>query len=230
MVIVANRDEFFERPSSPAAFWSDHSEIFAGRDLQEGGTWMGVSRTGRIAALTNWTEDTTHPQADLSRGKLVAEFLRTNESSTEFVESIERQRYRGFNLVVYDGDTLIYCSNRTEKPRTLNPGIYGLSNTKLGNRWIRVVKGERRLANHIKEPDPEQLIDMLFDPRQLPFKPSTNFSNEDCFIMGETYGTRATTALLLGHTDVKVREQTYGPMGKRQGCIEETFTLQSVVP
>ena len=227
LVIVANRDEYFERPASPAAFWEDHPNIFAGRDQEEGGTWMGVSRQGRVAAVTNWTENPPNLNADLSRGKLVSDFLQTTESSHLYTDRIEDSRYRGFNLVVFDGQALSYCTNRTSASRQLDPGIYGLSNTKLGDKWVRVIKGEKKLAEQIQKPDLGSLVDMLFDSNHLPFQPQPEQRFEECFIMGETYGTRATTALILTNDHrIQIREQTYAPMGKKLGSVEEEFEFE----
>ena len=226
LVIAANRDEFFARPTTPAHFWEDHPYIFAGRDEEAHGTWMGVTRSGRMAAVTNWTETEPNGHADLSRGHLVSDFLRDRESADTFVDAIDGRRYRGFNLIAFDGQELVYFSNRTSERRTLEPGIYGLSNTRLGDKWLRVIKGERKLSEQIEEPVLETLIHTLFDPHGVEFHPAPEKHNAPCFILGERYGTRSTTAMILGETSVDVREQSYGPMGEQQGVVEEHFELE----
>ena len=229
LVIAANRDEFFARPTTPAHFWQDQPDIFAGRDEEELGTWMGVTRSGRMAAVTNWTEQEANAKTDLSRGALVAEFLRGNQSAASYIGTIEGERYQGFNFIAFDGEDLKYYSNRTNEVRLLQPGIYGLSNTWLGNKWLRVIEGERRLSSQIVHPDPIQLIDMLFESDEGQFKAAPEKHNAPCFILGEKYGTRSTTALLIGETQIEVREQTYGPMGKRIGVVTEQFALEGLI-
>ena len=226
LVIAANRDEFFARPTTPAHFWEDHPSIFAGRDEEERGTWMGVTRSGRMAAVTNWTETESQGERDLSRGKLVVEFLSENIDVSGFIDSIEGNRYRGFNFIAFDGDKMVYYSNRTSERRLLKSGIYGLSNTRLGDKWLRVIKGESKLADQVEHPVPENLIDMLFDSYGVDFHPAPEKHDAPCFILGQQYGTRSTTALVLGDTSITVREQTYGPMGEKQSVIEEYFDIE----
>lgn len=229
LVIAANRDEFFARPTKSAHFWDDLPTVFAGRDEEEHGTWMGVTRSGRLAAVTNWTEQEPNDVADLSRGALVAGFLGGDQSSADYIGGIEGRRYRGFNFIAFDGEELKYYSNRTSEVRLLQPGIYGLSNTRLGNKWLRVIEGERRLSSQIEHPNPSQLIDMLFEADEGRFKAAPEKHNAPCFILGEQYGTRSTTALIIGQTQIEVREQTYGPMGKRVGVVTERFALEGLI-
>ncbi|MYD43200.1 MAG: NRDE family protein [Gammaproteobacteria bacterium] len=226
LVIAANRDEFFKRPTKSLHFWRDHPDIFAGRDEEEHGTWLGVTRSGRMAAVTNWTETEPNNDADLSRGHLVADFLKSRENCSKFVAKIEGPRYRGFNFVAYDGQELIYFSNRTLECRTLKPGIYGLSNTRLGDKWLRVIKGERKLSDQMEHPVLKNLIHTLFDPHGVEFQPAPEKHNAPCFILGERYGTRSTTALIFDRSSVSVREQTYGPMGKRLSFVEDHFAFE----
>lgn len=147
LVVAANRDEFHARPAAPAHFWSDRPRILAGRDLQAGGTWLGVSTDGRFAALTNWREPgAPAPSGARSRGELVADFLDHAEASArEFVDAVAERgdRYRGFTLLVADRDTLAVVSNRDGAPgRTLEPGYYGLSNASIDAPWPKNVRGK----------------------------------------------------------------------------------------
>src|SRR5215470_12763831 len=107
LVVAANRDEFHARPAAPAEFWSDHPGILAGRDLTARGTWMGVSRSGRFAAVTNYRGG-TEPSAAESRGALVAKFLETSSPPGAYLDSVEKRKtsYSGFNLLVCDGEEL----------------------------------------------------------------------------------------------------------------------------
>ncbi len=226
LVIAANRDEFFNRSTTPAHFWDDRPNIFAGRDEEARGTWMGVARTGRVAAVTNWTEPNVSGSADLSRGRLVVDFLEDRTGGSEFADAIDGSRYQGFNFIGFDGYELIYFSNRTSERRILKAGVYGLSNTRLGDRWLRVIQGERKLSEEIENPNLKNLIRTLFDPHGVAFQAVPEKYNAPCFILGERYGTRSTTALMLGNTEIAVREQTYGPMGMSQHTVEEHFDIE----
>lgn len=127
LVVAANRDEFHGRPAAPAAFWEDRPAILAGRDLEARGTWMGVSRSGRFAAVTNYRGG-QEPRAAESRGALVARFLENGEAAASYVNKIRGNAYSGFNLLACDGEELWWTSNRGGEPRRLAPGIYGLGN------------------------------------------------------------------------------------------------------
>src|SRR5688572_28862167 len=128
LLVAANRDEFHARPAAPAAFWDDEPGSIAGRDLEARGTWMGVWRSGKFAAVTNF-RGAHEPRAAQSRGALVSRFLRNGDAAGPYVNSIEGNAYSGFNLLACDGDELWSISNRGGAARRLGPGIYGLGNT-----------------------------------------------------------------------------------------------------
>jgi len=128
LVVAANRDEFHGRAAAPAAFWEDQPGILAGRDLEARGTWMGVSRGGRFAAVTNF-RGAHEPRAAESRGALVAWFLENGRAAGSYLGTITPTAYSGFNLLVCDGEELWAMSNRGGAPRRLEPGVYGLGNT-----------------------------------------------------------------------------------------------------
>ena len=130
LIVAANRDEFHARPAAPAAFWDDQPGILAGRDLEARGTWMGVSRTGRFAAVTNFRGG-REPRAIESRGALVSRFLSDGEAPEAYVRGLKKDLYSGFNLLVADGQELWSVSNRGGEAQRLEPGIYGLGNTLL---------------------------------------------------------------------------------------------------
>jgi uncharacterized protein with NRDE domain len=127
LVVAANRDEFHARPAARACFWTDHPSLLAGRDLQAGGTWMGVSRAGRFAAVTNYRGG-HDPSAAESRGALVSRFLLDGLSPEKYLSSIKPGSYSGFNLLVADRDELCWLSNRGNGARRLEPGFYALGN------------------------------------------------------------------------------------------------------
>jgi uncharacterized protein with NRDE domain len=145
LVVAANRDEFHARPAAPAEFWSDHPEILAGRDLQARGTWMGVSRNGRFAAVTNYRGG-TEPSAKHSRGALVTGFLLRGE------KRVEGSAYSGFNLLTADHDELWWTSNRDGAPRKLEPGVYGLGNLLLESPDVEPAKERFRAVFPAMEP------------------------------------------------------------------------------
>lgn len=143
LIALANRDEFYDRPTAVAGRWPDHPQIFAGRDLLAGGTWLGVTDSGRFAAITNYRE-TDSPKGRLSRGDLVADFLKGNGSPSEYIAKIKAKgdEFSGFNLLAgIATDELYYFSNRGGLTKLLQPGIYGLSNHALNTAWPKVTRG-----------------------------------------------------------------------------------------
>jgi len=166
LLVIANRDEFYARPTQAADWWtSDAPDILGGRDLSCGGTWLAVNKIGRFAAVTNIAFE-KYP-ADLSRGLLVRGFLESELSPMEYLESLAAEDYGGFNLLVYESktETLAYLSNRGNKgPRKLSPGIYGLSNATLDEPWKKVVylkDGLLELEKETQTCDSERLFQML---------------------------------------------------------------------
>ena len=150
LAVAANRDEFLARPSAAASWWKDAPDVFAGRDLQGGGTWMGVTRTGRFAALTNFRDLTTARKGDApSRGTLVGDFLRRKESPADYAARVQpgAGAFEGFNLLLSDGTELVSFSNVEGDPVSLSPGIYGLSNHLLETPWPKVTAARERLEN-----------------------------------------------------------------------------------
>lgn len=132
LVAAANRDEFHARPAAPAGFWEDHPGILAGRDLEARGTWMGISRRGKFAAVTNY-RGAREPRAAESRGALVSRFLHNSQSAAQYIAHVANQAsaYSGFNLLAGDGSELWWMSNRGGEPTRLKAGIYGLGNVLL---------------------------------------------------------------------------------------------------
>jgi len=180
LIVAANRDEFHGRPAAPAALWEDHPEILAGRDLEARGTWMGVARSGRFAAVTNY-RGAQEPRATESRGALVSRFLINQAAPGEYVESLKTSLYSGFNLLATDGEELWWMSNRDGAPRNLAPGIYGLGNALLDSPDVEPAK--RAFAQAL-EPAPavETLFEVLGEAR----------------IVNPQYGTRCSTVLVKG--------------------------------
>lgn len=222
LVLAANRDEQYGRPSSAADFWDDYPDVLAGRDLSAGGTWLGVSRSGRFAAVTNFREDPPHPIPPRSRGELTANFLTGNESPHQYLHHVAQvgDEYRGFNLVVGDGDEFCYLSNREGIVRKLTPGCYGLSNQLLDCDWPKVVQGRSRLDAL----PPEHMTGDHLYPLILDDGDERAFSQS--FIRSERYGTTAATVLSISRSgEVVFEERTFGTMGRATGTSTYAFNI-----
>jgi uncharacterized protein with NRDE domain len=222
LVIAANRDEFYARDTAPLHFWEDMPDIIAGRDLVGGGTWMGVRKNGRWAALTNYREPGVQDPNARSRGHLVTDFLNARQSPMEYLAAVHAQgdRYNGFNLFVGDGRSLAYNSNRGRPPMLLTPGIYGASNHFLDTPWPKLAKGKDRFASLLEtaEPDMEGMLGILADTQRPPDEqlPDTGVGMEwerllsPVFITSPVYGTRCSTVARLDSAgEVEVLERTY---------------------
>jgi uncharacterized protein with NRDE domain len=204
LIVAANRDEFHGRPTAPAAFWQDRPAILAGRDLEALGTWMGVSRSGRFAAVTNYRGG-RDPLAAESRGALVTRFLDGNASPGEYVRSIDGGRYSGFNLLVADDRELWWLSNRDGGARRLEPGVYGLANLLLDSPDVEDTK--RRLGATAPA------IDALFGILQ------------GVRIVNPQYGTRCSTILLRENGRVRYAERAFDAQGAEGETLRYEFPL-----
>ena len=235
LIVAANRDEFYARPAALAHRWSDAPTVFAGRDLTAGGTWLGVSTTGRFAAVTNFSETPEGPLPPGSRGDLTANFLRGDTDARAYAQTIDANLYRGFSLLLWDGTELIYTSNRNSPPRALAPGIHGLSNTHLdGTLWPKVTSGTRALRELVHgDYSADDLMKLLADDRAPSDELLPKRGNEieferrvaPVFIRGDEYGTRASSAVTIGTTQIRFAEQTFGPRGVALQRVEETLTI-----
>ena len=224
LVFASNRDEFYERPTAPASFWDEAPQVLAGRDLKGGGTWMGMTRTGRFAALTNHRDFYNLKENAPTRGALVADFLTGSQRPQVYLEALapEADRYNGFNLMVGDAHDLYSFSNVDPVIRKLTPGLYGLSNAVLDTPWPKVERGKERLRALLQaqEMDEEALLDLLADTQTAPDAalPDTGIGQawerllSSIFIESETYGTRASTIVLIDYDDhVTFIERASGP-------------------
>jgi uncharacterized protein with NRDE domain len=233
---AANRDEFYERPTSPADFWEEAPHVLAGRDLKEGGTWMGVTREGKFAAITNYRDPSAFQTSAPSRGKLVSNFLTGTESAASYIEKIARegQDYNGFSLICGDTRDLFVYSNRG-KIEKLGPGIYGLSNHLLDSPWPKVTKGRKALTAALSKRGAEleaALFEILSDRKSAPDRklPSTGIELEKerllspIFIQSPGYGTRSSSVLLLARNQrVKFVEKVFD--GNPEPLVESRFSF-----
>jgi uncharacterized protein with NRDE domain len=203
LVVAANRDEFHARPAACAAFWEDRPSILAGRDLEARGTWMGVSRSRRFAAVTNF-RGSREPRALESRGALVTRFLEANIAPGAYVAELQRRAaaYSGFNLVASDGAEAWWMSNRGGEPRRLEPGIYGLGNTLLDT--PEVEESKQRFARALESgASVEPLLTVLAAAR----------------IVDPAYGTRCSTV----YFGDRYSERTFSPDGEAQDTLHYQF-------
>jgi uncharacterized protein with NRDE domain len=240
LVVAANRDEWRERPAQ-AAHWWPHHEILAGRDLQAGGTWMGVTRDGRFAAVTNFRDPSDKRSTARSRGTLITEYLETSDSPGEYVARLSgRVRdYNGFNLILGDGETLLYFGSREGSAREIPPGVHGLSNHLLNEPWPKVVRGREAMAAALEHDDPAPaLFEMLSDTRgaQDALLPQTGVGVEwerrlaAALVTGRDYGTRASTVLSVSAGgEVHFEERGRDADGAVSAVSEYRFALGAPV-
>lgn len=238
LVIAANRDEYYQRPTARAAFWQDHPQILAGRDLECMGTWLGVTRGGRFAALTNFRDPRERKTDAPSRGLLVSDFLVSGEEPRAYLEEVSThaQRYNGFNLLVGDVDCVFYFSSREAKVQELSPGVHGLSNHLLDTPWPKVARGKQRLQAALAgEPNAETLLDLLHDREPAPDGelPDTGIGADlervlsPALIVSPKYGTRASTAVLFeSDGSVNFSERTILQGGNTGPTVHLRFTLE----
>ncbi|MEM1117197.1 MAG: NRDE family protein [Bacteroidota bacterium] len=231
LVVAANRDEFWARPAAPMAWWDDAPYVLAGRDLEAGGTWMGATRDGRWAALTNVRDPQAPRRVERSRGHLVADFLRGSTSATDYAASVyaAREYYDGFNLVLADPEAVWVVSTRSDQPTELGPGVYGLSNDRLDVPWPKVERGRTAFRSATEAgADLDALLDLLDDRHQPPDAalPDTGVGLEweRCLapmrIVTPDYGTRVSTALVVGRDGrPEAAERTWAADGTEAGVV-----------
>jgi uncharacterized protein with NRDE domain len=223
LIIAANRDEFYNRPTAPLDFWDDHPEILAGRDLQGNGTWLGVSRNGRIAAVTNYRDPRSDKPGALSRGLLVSHFLMGSQSPEIYIERVGHagNLYNGFNLVAGDVNKLRWFSNVTMTSSILDPGIHAICNHLLDTPWPKLEKAKSGLLDIINENrniDPETIFQLLSDTSVPPdeYLPDTGIGLEwermlaSIFVQSDVYGTRSSSIILYNNNGLlKFQEKTF---------------------
>ncbi|MBT2640268.1 MULTISPECIES: NRDE family protein [unclassified Bacillus (in: firmicutes)] len=222
LIVAANRDEAYARETAPAYFWDDATEVLAGRDLEKMGTWMGVTTSGRFAALTNYRDPSETTVGKRTRGELVADFLKGTINTQSYLQELanRRQEYPGYNFLAGDLDELYYFSNRGGPLQKVEAGVHGVSNHLLNTDWPKVKWGKAGLASIISEGHPD-LVDRLFahlenaDPAPDHLLPSTGVSLEwerllsPIFIKSEGYGTRSSTVILMNEKEIQFYERVH---------------------
>ena len=242
LVFAANRDEFLDRPSARADFWTDAPEVLGGRDLEKGGSWFALDHRGRWAAVTNYREGKRAPESARSRGALIGDYLRGAQTASACAASVQAQAaaFPGFNLLVADSADLFYLSNRDSGPVAVSPGIHALSNGHLDTPWPKVRKARERLST-LMDADQETLttglFELLFDRAQAPDHelPQTGVGLDwertlsAPFIVSEGYGTRASTVLLIDREGKALFEERSFVQGGRASGRQQ-FSLNLADP
>ncbi|MDF9775738.1 NRDE family protein [Pseudomonas baetica] len=230
LVVAANRDEFYARPSLPLAQWPEAPQVYAGRDLEAGGTWLGVGANGRFAALTN-IRDPRQPPGRKSRGELVARFLTGELPIDDYLSDVvaRSSEYGGFNLLVGNANELWHFNARESEPVMLPAGVHGLSNAGLDTPWPKLLKAKAALSEVLDDPQPQALLALLSDSQPAPVAElpdtgvglATETLLSSVFIASQSYGTRASTALIVQADGTRhLVERSFGPFGGHLGEVE----------
>ncbi|HEY6130456.1 MAG TPA: NRDE family protein [Halioglobus sp.] len=238
LLVAANRDEFHSRPTVPSEFWAEYPQLLAGRDLQQGGTWMGMTRSGRFAAVTNFRDPSRTSVAPRSRGQLPLEYLTATEGPQAYLHEVTSRagEYAGFNLLVGDRHSLWYFSNSDGgAPRSLPPGVYGLSNASLDTPWPKVELGKANLlalldAGAISHSALASVVAdrHLADQCNLSQGPGNSMEPQLSaqFIVTDAYGTRSSTTVWTDtHHRVNWRELSFDARGEICAERQQAFFL-----
>ena len=242
LIMAANRDEAFARPAAPLVFWDDLPQICAGRDLEKGGTWLGITRAGRIAAVTNYRDPSAPRNGSLSRGELVKDFLAGDTPVERYLREVSARgnQYNGFILIAGDLHRLYWLSNRGPGVEPIAPGVHGLSNHLLNTPWPKIQRAKQVMESLLGAGEATlttSLFEVLTDRTQAPDHelPDTGVELQRerklsaIFVSGEGYGTRASTLILVHREGTALFiERSYGPRGAPLGEVEHRFDLRQV--
>jgi hypothetical protein len=246
LIVVANRDEYHARPTAPAQIWQDHPQVLAGRDLRAGGTWLGLSATGKIGLLTNYREPGHQLPVAPSRGALVSDYLTQDLDAQLYAQMINThaQPLNGFNLLLADAHSAHYVSNRgNEQDRKIRDGVHGLSNASLNTAWPKVTRTKVAVKQYLSahaEPEASRLFEIFRDttPAKRSELPLTGLAPErelqlsSPFILDEVYGTRCSTVILIDRAGIAYfEERTFNNKGDiilsvkwQIDTVKQTFT------
>jgi len=224
LIFASNRDEFYERPSLTARWWSSNMQIIGGKDLKKGGTWLGVKKTGSFSAVTNYRDPDSYKKSAESRGSLPVEFLHNSDNPESFFESLKKRSdlYNGFNLIAGNKDHLYHYSNIENRINSLPSGIHGISNAMLNTPWPKVERAKQLFRDKLNQNkiSDDDLFSILSDRKKFDrkFLPKTGLSPEkerevsSIFIKTDTYGTRCSSLLYIKKSgDIRFLERTYKP-------------------
>jgi len=236
LIILANRDEFQERPTTSAHFWKDYPNLLAGKDEKEGGTWLGITRQGRISALTNYRDIPLHKDGRLSRGHLVRDYLVSDITSEEYLNFLiaNRENYNPYNILFGNQNELFVYNNISNQVNKLENGFYGLSNAYLNSPWPKVSKGIEHLKKYIlnSKIEKDELFSIMKDDTKAPdnLLPDTGVGLEkerflsSIFIQNQIYGTRSTALLLYNSQNtMSFYERSYNSAGEATNEFHSVF-------
>jgi len=242
LILAANRDEAYARPAAQSAFWDDHPNVYGGRDLDKGGSWLGFTRSGKVAAVTNFRNGKPGPAAPRSRGELVSGFLSGSEGAETYLERVKSQggQYGGFILIAGDLEALYWLSNNGPGVEKIAPGVHGLSNHLLNTPWPKIRRSREAMEALLGAGEAELtagLFELLADRNEASDHelPDTGVGLQRerelsaVFIRGERYGTRASTVILVDHNGgVWFIERSFGIGGKPLGEVSRQFRLDTL--
>lgn len=226
-IVAANRDEYHDRPTRIAAAWPEHPDIIAGKDLDQGGTWLGISQEGKFAALTNFRDPENFDPERKSRGGLVLDFLTGDDRDKRYTDKIKRELndYNAFCLLLGDVNGLHCVSNRSKGVQELTTGIYALSNHLLDTPWPKVIYGKALLEKTLKENEvlaPELLFDILATDVE------TGPEDVTIFISGNKYGTRCSTVITMNNEkQIYFEERSFDRDGLVSNSVDFEFAVNN---
>ncbi len=237
LILLANRDEFYERKTAAAHFWEEAPHILAGKDLEGGGTWLGINKQGLFTALTNYRDIENLKEDAPSRGILTLDFLQSEISPVDYASLLvpHKDKYNGFNILLGDLNTLCYLSNYDPEIKIIAPGLYGLSNHLLDSDWYKVKRLKEKMAAELSEyePNADRLLDLIRDLEIPPDEQvqQTGLSLEKermlspLFIQSPHYGTHSTIVLLIDYEhNIQFTERVYS--NDYRDAEQQTFTFQ----
>ncbi len=245
LIIAANRDEFYARPTLPADYWPDAPFLLGGKDLEANGTWMGVTREGRIAAITNVRSPNAVRSNAVSRGELVTHWLKSNTlentplTSDQYLDALKHSRnnYSGYNLVFGDAQSLCVYNNVNNSEHSIDRGVFGLSNADIITPWPKVTQGVSALNHYVAQHNTintEDLFSLLRQENKAEDEklPDTGIGYEwekalsSIFINIKEYGTRTSTIVLVDtNGELTFKERSFSEDGEITQTREFLFTI-----
>lgn len=233
LVLAANRDEYYDRPTAPAGWWPKDHVVMAGKDLKSNGTWLGITRTGKWAAVTNFRDQADPVENAVSRGHLVRDYLISGKGAPIFMKGLrpKADKFNGFSLILGDSERMWYFSNRENELRVLPAGLYGLGNDLLDSSWPNVARGKAKFSqiiDHNLNLPIDALFELLGDTEIAKDDelPDTGMGKEveralsPIFVKTPDYGTRSSTVMLMDNSGtIYFEERTIDPQGQNRFCF-----------